>query len=76
LTDCSATDGFRGLSPADLPPMFSEEWHVLVVEDDENFRKLLLSLLRRNGFTLSMHGTAWRCGVSLRCRRWTSSCST
>ncbi len=32
------------------PPLSGEGRHVLVVEDDEEFRKLLLSLLRRNGF--------------------------
>mgnify|MGYP002780521194 CR=1 FL=1 len=35
------------------PPLSGEGRHVLVVEDDEEFRKLLLSLLRRNGFRAS-----------------------
>jgi two-component system OmpR family response regulator len=41
------------VSPADLPPMSGEGRHVLVVEDDEELRKLLLSLLRRGGFRAS-----------------------
>jgi len=62
LTDRSTTDGFRGTSPADLPPMSGEGRHVLVVEDDEDLRKLLLSLLRRNGF----RATGARDGVEMR----------
>ena len=39
-------------APAE-PVMSGEGRHVLVVEDDEEFRRLLLSLLRRSGFRAS-----------------------
>lgn len=42
-----------GTEPHEPPPLSGEGRHVLVVEDDEEFRKLLLSLLRRNGFRAS-----------------------
>lgn len=35
------------------PPLYGEGRHVLVVEDDEEMRKLLLSHLRRSGFRAS-----------------------
>lgn len=53
MTNSSGSTGPRGVSPADLPPMSGEGRHVLVVEDDEELRKLLLSLLRRGGFRAS-----------------------
>jgi two-component system OmpR family response regulator len=48
--------------PHSEPALSGEGRHVLVVEDDAEYRKLLLSLLRRNGFRASGAGD----GVEMR----------
>lgn len=53
MTDRAGGIPPRGVSASDLPPMSGEGRHVLVVEDDGELRKLLVSLLRRSGFRVS-----------------------
>nr|WP_314215783.1 response regulator transcription factor [Roseomonas mucosa] len=53
MTERSGNGASRGVPTPDLPPMSGEGRHVLVVEDDGELRKLLLTLLRRSGFRAS-----------------------